>query len=73
MQSAVASIDVEADRAVGVTLAGGEQIRAPLVVSNADPVTTFEQLVGFDKMETGMARRVSHIRCKSGTLNCTWR
>ena len=67
MQSAVASIDVEADRAVGVTLAGGEQIRAPLVVSNADPVTTFEQLIGFDKMETGMARRVSHIRCKSST------
>jgi len=67
LQSPVASIDVEADRAVGVTLAGGEQITAPLVVSNADPVTTFQHLVGFARMETGMARRVSHIRCKSGT------
>ena len=65
--TAVASIDVEASRAVGVTLASGEQIRAPLVVSNADPVTTFERLVGFRNMETGMARRVSHIRYKSGT------
>ena len=67
LDCAVASIDVEAGRAVGVTLAGGEQIRAPLVVSNADPVTTFERLVGYRNMETGMARRVSHIRCNSGT------
>lgn len=67
MSSPVASIDIEAQRATGVTLGSGERIRAPLVVSNADPVTTFERLVGYANMETGMARRVSHIRSNSGT------
>jgi phytoene dehydrogenase-like protein len=63
----VASIDQEAGRVCGITLAGGEQLRAPLVVSNADPVTTFEKLVGYRNVETGVARRISQIRCKSGT------
>ncbi len=61
--SRVASIDMFNGRAGGVTLASGEQLRAAVVVSNADPVTTFEQLVGYRNMETGMARRVSHVRC----------
>lgn len=63
----VSSIDTEGGRAVGVTLEGGEQLKAPLVVSSADPVTTFENLVGYRNIETGMARRVSQIRHKSGT------
>lgn len=67
LDAAVASIDVESGRAMGATLASGEQIRAPLVVSNADPVTTFERLVGYRHIETGMARRISQIRCNSGT------
>jgi phytoene dehydrogenase-like protein len=63
----VASIDVEAGRAVGVTLASGETLRAPVVVSNVDPVTTFEKLVGYRNVEVGTARRVSQIRYRSGT------
>jgi phytoene dehydrogenase-like protein len=63
----VERIDIDAGRAVGVTLAGGEQLRAANVVSNADPVTTFERLVGFRNLETGMVRRVSQIRNRSGT------
>lgn len=64
---AVASIDTESGRATGVTLADGEKISAPLVISNADPVTTFETLVGYPNLETGTVRRVSQIRQKSGT------
>jgi len=67
LDSPVASIDVSAGRASGVSLVGGEQMRAPLVVSNADPVSTFERLVGYRNLETGMARRVSQVRCNSGT------
>ena len=63
----VASIDQEAGRVCGVTLASGEQLRASVVVSNADPVTTFESLVGYRNIETDTARRVSQIRRKSGT------
>lgn len=64
---AVASIDTEAGQAVGVTLAGGEQLRAKLVVSNVDPQVTFKDLVGFRNIETGVVRKVSNIRSKSGT------
>ena len=60
----VSSIDSVDGRAAGVTLASGEQLRAALVVSSADPVTTFKGLVGFRHMETGMARRVSQVRCE---------
>jgi phytoene dehydrogenase-like protein len=64
----VTSIDLEAGRVCGVTLASGEQLRAPVVISNADPVTTFEKLVGYRNIETGVARRVSQIRFNSGTV-----
>jgi len=58
----VSSIDLEADSATGVTLVGGESITAGTVVSNADPKTTFEKLVGFRNIEAGTTRRVSTIR-----------
>ena len=61
--SPVAGIDMCNGRAVGVTLASGEQLGAQVVVSAADPVTTFSRLVGYRNMETGMARRVSQVRC----------
>lgn len=64
--SSVARINVEDGRATGVTLESGEQLHANLVVSNVDPVNTFESLVGFRHMETGAVRRVSHIRCRGG-------
>jgi len=49
-----------------VTLASGEKLEAGLVASNADPLTTLAGLLGYRNMETGMARRVSQIRCRGG-------
>lgn len=60
----VGKINVDIDRATGVTLESGEVIEANTVVSNADPKTTLEGLVGFRNLETGVARRVSNIRMK---------
>jgi phytoene dehydrogenase-like protein len=60
----VSGIDMYNGRAGGVTLVSGEQLKAALVVSNADPVTTLATLVGYRNMETGMARRISQIRCR---------
>jgi phytoene dehydrogenase-like protein len=65
--SAVASVEMKADRAVGVRLADGTMIHAAQVISNADPVTTFRELVGYPNIEAGTARRVSEIRHGSGT------
>jgi phytoene dehydrogenase-like protein len=45
-EAPVAPVVVESGRAVGVALEGGEEIRARIVVSNADPRRTFLGLVG---------------------------
>lgn len=63
---AVQNIMMDADRATGVRLESGEEITAAVVVSNADPKTTFNKLVGLPNIETGLARRVKNIRMKSG-------
>lgn len=62
MASPVAAINAKAGRALGVTLVDGEQLSAAIIVSNADPKTTLQQLLGFQHIETGTARRVSNIR-----------
>ncbi|MGE3268980.1 MAG: phytoene desaturase family protein, partial [Chloroflexota bacterium] len=46
---------VEQGRAVGVVLAGGDEIRARVVVSNADPKRTFLGLVGRDHLPSDLA------------------
>jgi phytoene dehydrogenase-like protein len=52
------------DQATGVTLVDGRVINATMVVSNADPKTTFNKLVGLSNIETGVARRVKTMRMK---------
>jgi phytoene dehydrogenase-like protein len=62
----VEKINMASDGSVdGVTLAGGEVVNASLVVSNADPKTTFETLLGYRNLETSTVRRVSQIRMRS--------
>ncbi len=67
LASRVASVEMVADRAVGVRLEDGTLIESATVVSNADPVTTFRDLVGYPRIEAGTARRVSEIRYGSGS------
>jgi len=62
--SKVERIKVDAGVATGVVLAAGESITARTVVSNADPKTTFEKLVGYRNVETGLVRHVHNIRMK---------
>ena len=58
----VKRILLDRDRVTGVETAGGERIGSGLVASNADPKTTFLQLVGARNIETGFARRIDNIR-----------
>jgi phytoene dehydrogenase-like protein len=53
---------VENDRAVGVELEGGETLRARHVVSNADPKTTFMDLLGAAHLDAGFVRKLRHVR-----------
>lgn len=63
----VAKIVMEDHRAVGVELSDGEVLRADSVISNADPKTTLEKLVGYPHLDAGFARRVHNFRSKGVT------
>ena len=60
----VQRILVERDRAAGVVLASGEEVRARGVVSNADPKRTFLELLGAEHLDAGFVRRVDNIRMR---------
>jgi phytoene dehydrogenase-like protein len=60
--SPVEKILIENGKAFGVKLASGEMHKAPIVVSNADPRTTFSSLVGAPQLDTMFATRVAQIR-----------
>ncbi|MFQ5614065.1 MAG: phytoene desaturase family protein [Anaerolineae bacterium] len=47
--------------AAGVVLAGGREIRAGVVVSNADPRRTFFDLVGAQNLDPGFMRHVRNL------------
>ena len=64
--SAVVEIKISEGKAAGVVLAGGEEISARAVVSNADPRTTFLKLVdpvNFDPNFLGKIRNYRSLGC----------
>ncbi len=62
LNASVRKILVEKSRAYGVEMADGEKIKAPLVISNADPRSTLLDLVGAPELDAMFAQRVSQIR-----------
>jgi phytoene dehydrogenase-like protein len=58
----VEEIMVREGRAIGVRLRQGEELRADVVVSNADPKATLLRLLGARHLETEFARRVHNLR-----------
>jgi phytoene desaturase len=51
----VASIDIDGDRAVGVTLAGGERVKADIIVANADLPYVYSNLLPDDHAARDLA------------------
>lgn len=64
INAAVARVIVEGDRAVGVTLTTGEELRAHIVISAINPRTTFQNLVGPQHLDAGFYKRTNHIRSR---------
>ncbi|HEY4038271.1 MAG TPA: NAD(P)/FAD-dependent oxidoreductase [Burkholderiaceae bacterium] len=60
----VQRILVQGDRVVGVRLDSGETVEAKSVISNADPRTTFLDLLSSEHLDTDFVRRVSRFRSK---------
>jgi phytoene dehydrogenase-like protein len=70
--SPVASIDVRDGRVTGVTLASGEELRAPLVVSGLHPKTTVLDLVGDSHFPDEVVEDMHRYRSRGGSvkINC---
>jgi phytoene dehydrogenase-like protein len=66
MDAPVARIMVEGDRACGVTLASGEELHAPMIVSAISPKTTLLSLVGPRHLDTGTMMRMTHQKSRGG-------
>lgn len=58
----VESVVVEDMTAVGVTLAGGEQLRGAHIISNADPKTSFLKLLGAQHLDVQFTHRINRLR-----------
>ena len=54
-------IDVTDGEVTGVTLHGGEEVRAQLVISNADARHTFEDLVGVEHLPERFVKRLGRM------------
>ncbi|MDQ1181810.1 NAD(P)/FAD-dependent oxidoreductase [Rhodococcus sp. SORGH_AS_0301] len=67
--SEVEEITVVDGAATGVRLTGGEQISASVVVSDADMIKTFTDLVGLDRLPRRFAKRVRGWRMSRPLIN----
>jgi phytoene dehydrogenase-like protein len=67
-EAEVARILVDRGRAAGVALAGGEEHRAPIVVSNADARVTFTGLLGRADLPADFLAAVKRISYASASL-----
>ncbi len=61
-EAAVERIEINNDRAANVVLAGGEELRARAVVSNADPRTTFLKLIDPLELEPDFLTKIHNFR-----------
>ncbi|MBI3073886.1 MAG: NAD(P)/FAD-dependent oxidoreductase [Deltaproteobacteria bacterium] len=64
----VAQILVESGAAVGVATTSGDEYRARIVASNADPSITFLKLVGESQLPSDFARNVRRISYDSASV-----
>ena len=67
-RSPVQKVLVENGSAVGVRLASGEEIRADVVVSNADPKRTFSTFFETDELSEETTRRVKRWKTQAGSV-----
>jgi len=69
LQARVRRILLENRKVIGVELENGEQIRSPIVVSNADPGVTFDRLIGREQLSSRLQRRMQGLRYSVSSLS----
>lgn len=55
-------------RAIGVALSNGEELYAPVIVSNADPLRTFFGLVGRQHLPPEFSNQLDRYRCEGASF-----
>ncbi len=68
LETGVEKILVENGRTIGVRLAGGEEVRAPIVISNADPHMTWK-LVDPQHVPAAVTKRLGKTRYSTSSLS----
>jgi all-trans-retinol 13,14-reductase len=69
LQCRVKRILIEGKKILGVELDNGEEIRASVVISNADPEVTFVQLIGKEKLSPKLKRKVDSVKYSTSCLS----
>jgi phytoene dehydrogenase-like protein len=64
----VEQVRIAGGRATGVVLAGGEEVEAARVLSNADPKRTFLGLVGKERLPSGFVGSLGAYRCEGASM-----
>jgi phytoene dehydrogenase-like protein len=65
----VAQILLEGRKILGVRLDSGEEIRAGVVISNADPEITFGKLIGREHLSPKLKRKVDTVKYSTSCLS----
>ncbi|MBC8505609.1 MAG: NAD(P)/FAD-dependent oxidoreductase [Anaerolineales bacterium] len=69
LNTSVEQILLEGNKAIGVRLTDGDEIRAKYVISNADPEVTFGQLVGREHLSDKLRRRIDKTTYSTSALS----
>jgi all-trans-retinol 13,14-reductase len=69
VRSPVARILVERRTAIGVRLADGTEVRAPIVISNADAHATYDRLLAPEDVPPAIRRRLGRTRYSTSALS----
>jgi len=69
LETRVKRILLEGKMVIGVELESGEEIRAGVVISNADPEVTFGKLIGRDKLSSRLKRKIDSVTYSTSCLS----
>jgi phytoene dehydrogenase-like protein len=69
LKSRVKRIMMEGRKVIGVELESGEEIRAGVVISNADPEVTFGKLIGRDHLSAKLKRKLDGLTYSTSCLS----
>jgi phytoene dehydrogenase-like protein len=69
LETCVEKIIIEDQKAVGVKLTNGEEIRAAQIISNADPEVTFNQLIGAEHLPNRLTRRLRNTKYSTSAVS----